>query len=183
MDKDKYTILHTFDSVEIKNETLVLCDIDNTLMYYEDMKKYDDVFNKYFNINSHVNLSHNLAENEMRESVLPKHTDKEGFFRMLGKIKDTNSVLVFITSRDPTTDYITKLEFKTLGISHENFYVHSIGSSISKGRFIVNNININNYDHIVFIDDIQTNLDSVKNYLKEKVVCYKFFPRYKLFST
>jgi len=53
--------------------------------------------------------------------------------------------------------------------------VYFCGGNISKGQFIKDNINIDDFDHVIFIDDLESNLESVhETFIDTNITLYKF---------
>lgn len=169
--------IHTFDDVSISHEgTLVICDIDDTLLRYERNLNY-----------FYKNLKHSfpeLTEDEVSHHATllyatyvknrkPTPTDYDGFIRLMKKILDTKSKLIFLTSRNECSIEYTKQEFKNIGICYSYFNVYYTNNTISKGEFIRDKIDLDGVDKLIFIDDQINNLKSIKQYYPE-CQCYKF---------
>ena len=112
----QYTQINTFNDVEIKLNTLVICDIDETALYFD--RSYD----KYYKMmkNDHPDFPEeeiqDLAKGmyDLSVMILPAlSTDVEGFKKMLEIIKQTNSELIFLTARDKSSDKKTKKDLMT----------------------------------------------------------------------
>jgi len=99
-------VINTFDKIIPIEKSLILCDIDDTVLrynltfkdFYSKVKnelKYDGDYLDEKDINDCAMEEFNLY----REKNVPFHTDGEGFRRLEQKILKTNSKLCFITSR------------------------------------------------------------------------------------
>jgi len=152
----KYSIINSFNNIEITDNSLVLCDIDETLL-----------------TNTFIKLKSKQNNKPIIKLNLPKYTDKTGFFNMMQKLNRTNSKLCFVTARDIKYVELTRKQFKFLGINIENFPVFFCGDT-PKGLVIKTKINLTNFKEILFIDDLKYNLDNVKKELGEKVQCILF---------
>lgn len=172
--------INTFDKVIIKPNTLIICDIDDTVLKFEHIdskwweKKYD-----YYLTQSQSN-DPEQADSKTLESWIehvitnnPTHTDSKGFERLLNKIVETKSELIFVTARRIGLEEITKKHFDLVNISNHNYKIYHIGN-IPKGKFIKSNIQNDNFSHVIFIDDLNKNLESVFNVFGNKIVLYKF---------
>lgn len=172
--------INTFYKVEIKSNTLVLCDIDETLLFYDEINSewWKKKIDYYINVNKCDSSNANrLALNEWAEHIkenYPKHTDKSGFENLLINVKDSKSKLIFITARYPDVKQITEDHFNYLGLKSSEYEVHYLGGS-SKGQYI-KNIDTDNYDNIIFIDDLDHNITSVNEAFpnNNKLTIYKF---------
>jgi len=152
----KYSIINSFNNIEITDNSLVLCDIDETLLT-----------NKFIKLKPKENNKPVIKMN------LPKYTDKKGFLNLMQKLNRTNSKLCFVTARDIKYFEFTRKQFKFLGINIENFPVFFCGDT-PKGLVIKTKINLTKFKDILFIDDLKYNLDNVKKELGEKVQCILF---------
>jgi hypothetical protein len=152
----KYSIINSFNNIEITDNSLVLCDIDETLLT-----------NKFIKLKPKKNNKPVIKMN------LPKYTDKIGFLNLMQKLNRTNSKLCFVTSRDIKYFEFTRKQFKFLGINIEKFPVFFCGDT-PKGLVIKTKINLSKFKDILFIDDLKYNLDNVKKELGEKVQCILF---------
>jgi hypothetical protein len=172
-----YPIINSFDLINISEpNTLVICDIDQTLLYWkkkpselyylvdemypgcspEEKEKHAEYFlNIYINIHP------------------PTHTDSEGFDKLIKKIENMSSQLIFLTARQKTTETYTKKDFKAIGIDYDKYPVYYTDNLVTKGEYIKNNIELDKYSQIIFIDDYDSYIESVLN-LFPKIICYKF---------
>jgi hypothetical protein len=162
------TIIHTFDDVQIKGEgTLIICDIDDTLFRYERNLNY-----------FYKNLKHSfpeLIEDELTQHATliyatyvknrkPMPTDYDGFIRLMKKTLETNSKLIFLTSRNECSIDYTKQEFKQIGIAYTYFNVYYTNNQCTKGEFIRNKIDMDGVEKLIMIDDQVSNLKSIKQF-------------------
>jgi len=152
----KYPIINSFNNIPIQQNTLLLCDIDETLL-----------------TNKSVSLVPNQNNKPTIKLNLPKYTDKNGFINLLQKLHETNSQIYFITSRNIKYFEFTRRQFKVLGLNIENFPVYFCGDN-PKGLIIKQIENINNFDNIIFVDDLKYNLKNVKHELGDRVKCFLF---------
>ena len=178
--------IDTFDKIIIESKTLVLSDIDETILFYDkiDQEWWKTKIDYYLNVKKYDSSNANIyALDDWFEHIkinLPKHTDKIGFGKFLENIKNTDSKLIFITARHPNFKQITEDHFNNLGLKSSDYEVHYLGGS-SKGQYIEKNIDTSNYDNIIFIDDLDKNIMSVEKafansnkIIKIKLKTYKF---------
>lgn len=182
---ESYKKIKSFREVEIEENTLVICDIDDTILKYKItyeecykiMKK--DWKNEYFENDEDKEefiRKTTLGYFEMYKKIHHKkidHTDKDGFEDMLEKM-DSLSNLCFLTARSETSNKFTNEQMNILGIDVSKYNIYYTNNTISKGDFILNYVKeVKDYKNIVFIDDYLTNIESVKEKISE-VKCYKF---------
>jgi hypothetical protein len=176
-----FTTINTFESIIIdeKKKTLVICDIDNTILYqkpeqkieffykmvrddFEDMLSEEEIIKE---TNDFYQMAINMAT--------PKCTDFQGFLNLEKKIKNLNGKIIFLTARNIATEKYTQNQFSKIGLDHKNYQIHYTNNTISKGEYIKNNIDLSPYDDIIFIDDYECYISIVKN-LNKNITCYKF---------
>jgi hypothetical protein len=169
--------ISSFNDVQItKNNTLVLCDIDDTILYYphcintclEIMKdiKYDfteEEYNEEFKYFCHM----------YKHKYKPTHTDYDGFMNMVHKIKEYNGKLLFLTARSKTFHTETKQDLLHIGVSCDDTDIHYTNNTITKGEYIKKYINVNEWDEIIFVDDYLSYIKSVSD-LFPQIICYNF---------
>lgn len=169
--------IHTFYSVDISQNSLVLCDIDDTVLVFP---KYSDTFYKeaydyYTSIGYNENLTKKLIKNdwELYSSFKkPSITDKDGFFNLLDKIEKTKSKLCFVTARSNSSEQKTINELTHVNIDCNKMPIYYTNATM-KGNYIKQNINLLDYEHIIFIDDNDMHLENVKKEIPF-ITCYKF---------
>ena len=112
--------ISSFNNIQItKNKTLVICDIDNTVLYYpecinkclEIMKDFNDCFTK-----EKFNKEFNYFCNIYKTINKPTHTDYDGYVNMVNKIKENNGKLLFLTARNNSCNDATKKQLLHVGI-------------------------------------------------------------------
>ena len=170
-------IIYSFDEIIIaKNNPLILCDIDDTILRfnYNLVHFYNEA--KILYPKASDNELFNRANNDFyiyRILNRPFHTDLDGFNNLCERTQQVNGELMFITARSHFAEDTTKKQFKTIGIDYNKFKIHYLSNTISKGDYIKKNINLEGREEIIFIDDQDYNLDNVKNILPQ-IKCYKF---------
>jgi predicted secreted acid phosphatase len=171
-------IITTFDQVEIPQDktTLVLCDIDDTVLRYpmllQDFYKKEQaaaefIFmsvtskkEKQIYINEYINDEYYIY----RTKTDPIHTDIDGFNNMIQKIYSNGGELKFVTSRSIVFNEQTRKHLQTIGIDPELYKIHyTFESGVKKSRYIQENINKEQYQNIIFIDDREDELKLVRN--------------------
>ncbi len=177
-----FTTISSFNQIEIKKKnTLVLCDIDDTLLYYPDCdKKCQEILKDMFTIDK--NLDYNLElinlKNMYKQINSPSHTDYIGFTNLIKKLEKTEGTLMYLTARSECYDKITKCHLKKIDIDKYNFKIHYTNNEISKGEYIKKFINLDEWEEIIFIDDYPSYIESVYN-LFPQIKCYNFVVKKK----
>ena len=164
------------------NKTLVLCDIDDTLLHHPVLNSnWMNVIQTYF----FNNTAFSKYIDELLTTRPMQHTDREGFERL----RESSKKLAFVTARFPHTKDFTYQNLKSAGVNPEDHEVHFCGN-MRKGKYIANNFDLEEYDRVIFIDDQQRNLESVYafvdhpglelykyDYVREDPATYYPFPR------
>jgi hypothetical protein len=149
--------VNSFNEIQItKTRPLVICDIDDTLLYFK------------LNINRIINQS-----NTNSEKYIPHHTDFVGFNELTKRITQLKGKLIFLTARNKEHENYTKENFTSIGLNYNNYEVHYTNNTISKGEYIYNYIQTHEHDDIIFIDDRIDYINTVLDYTPY-VDCYLF---------
>lgn len=174
----QYKTINSFNQIDIsKSNTLVICDIDNTLLYWK--KKPEELYylvdemypgcdeeTKKIQANEFLNMYKNIYP--------PTNTDSEGFRNLLNKLDENSSEIIFLTARTKScTESWTKKHFESLGLDYEKYQVHYTDNLVTKGEYIKNNIEIDKYSQVIFIDDYDSYIKSVLDIFPQ-IICYKF---------
>ncbi len=180
----RYQKITSFANLIKHNKTLVICDIDETIMHFTttadeqinnnwwDMKKRQYI--ESFNCDEKTAGTYAYDEwHNIVQTTAPQFTDSDGFVQMLDKLDEKNSDIIFLTARKQNTRDLTYKHLSMLNINPNNFMLHFTNLT-PKGPYIKNNINIDNYRKIIFIDDAKHNLDSVYDTFSGKIECYHF---------
>ncbi len=170
--------INTFDEITIKPKTLIICDIDETILKFDIIspKWWKETFNYYYLISNNYDYSDTKTLELWTEYIKnnkPKAIDYKGLVNLFNKLSETNSELIFVTSRLKDLKDITEKHFDSINITNFNYKIYHIGE-IPKGEFIKSNIQTNIFEHIIFIDDLITNLESVYENFGNKIILYKF---------
>ncbi len=141
---------------------------------------WKDTFDEFYKSNNDYDLSRKVVLNKWKNFMKdnkPKHTDDIGFANMVENIKNTQSTLKFISARNSNMMEITKNQLEQINIDHNQYDVYHT-EDCPKGIYIKENIDISPYDNIIFIDDFEFNIDSVKETFGDMVKCYLYeFPK------
>ena len=154
----------------IKENTLIICDIDDTFLHYE--KGFGYFYDK---IKPNKTRREAITQTtkiyrDYKRANYPKFKDYSGFMLMLHILKDKGE-LVFLTARKSEEETDTRKEFSYLGINYDYFKVFYTGNRISKGAFIKKNFKIKG-KNVIFIDDFIGNIESVSR--NPNIKCFKF---------
>lgn len=169
-----------FSEIDVKPNTLILCDIDDTLLHHPAINNsWIMLIHNFFYIQSmktfgvhDKHLAYSAAERYIEEVLIEipiRHTDREGFFAMLEKATD----FAFVTARSPEAKNFTYSNLKSIDVPYKKYPIHFCGY-IAKGEYINMYFDLSKYDHIVFIDDQERNLLNVGT-----IACHSNIELYK----
>jgi hypothetical protein len=167
---DMSAVISSFDPIHITERTLVLCDIDNTLLYpTETNTSPSELRALYAHYRRVFPLAPKTAAQLATDTYYARYpmrpTDAYGFARMLQKIRSTPGCeLVFLTARSPDTLDFTAANFIQIGLAPEDHIIH-FSDTMPKGKYVSLRIPVAPYDTVVFIDDLQENLDNMARYV------------------
>lgn len=149
-------VASSFDHIRLSRfNPLVLCDIDDTLL----------------TMNTIYHLGQNHPITPTYEYKV-KHTDYDGFHRLVSRVKQLGGELQFLTARNKEFHASTRSHFDAIGVNYDSFQIHYTNAG-PKGEYIKNNIDLSKYDEVIFIDDRDSFLANVK-YHHPQIKCYKF---------
>ena len=159
--------IHKFSEIEIKPNTLILCDIDDTLLHHPCFNSsWTLLIHQFFFTQSRTifgnkdpNAAYKSADRyceEMIRTIPIRHTDEAGFFDMKSKAAD----FAFLTARHPSSRDFTNDNLRRINIDPETVPIYFCGD-IAKGDYINQFIDLTKYDYVVFIDDQLRNLENV----------------------
>jgi hypothetical protein len=165
-----------FSEIDVKPNTLVLCDIDDTLLHHPVINNsWIHLICTFFCIkhNNSIESQKQTEEyyNEIVNSIPFQHTDRDGFFSMVEK----STEFAFVTARNVAAKDFTYDNLRSIDVDPEIHKVHFCGN-IAKGEYIIRNFELAKYDHVVFIDDQIGNLENVLSLLDHpglKLYCFK----------
>ena len=174
--------ISSFNEIIINQKSLIICDIDETILYFEGIDKqwWVDTFNTFYKIHNDYDKADKLSLDKWISYIIdnnPYTTDEIGYNNMLKRVNDTNSRLLFLTARHEHLRDITLKHMLHLNI--HNPILHFTNGNC-KGQYILDNL-INssqnfeiNSNNIIFIDDLLQNIANVSDKLAEHVTCYLF---------
>ena len=177
--------IYTFDSVDLSidpsNQLIVVCDIDNTILYTPIFKTYAYFYRlvKCVFPNKSPELLYSEASKLFYENKKAAYeqqtvaTDSAGFQRLLTKIREMNGKMIYLTARSLSAIDITKLQFQEIGLFYDEHNTYYTGNLINKGDFMEEVLEIDTKIPILFIDDLDDNLKNVLDKYPNSR-CYRF---------
>lgn len=156
-----------FSEINIQPNTLILCDIDDTLLHHPAINNaWNLLINTFFYMQHHAETGlYDRLESQKKtdqfcnhifDTVPFQHTDRDGFFAMVEKAAE----FVFVTARYEVAKEFTYGNLRSIDVDPEVYKVHFCGG-VAKGEYIIKNFDLAKYDHVIFIDDQTPNLENV----------------------
>jgi hypothetical protein len=160
-----HKIVNSFDDLLIGDNSIVLCDIDETILHYNGINRnwWKERFDYHYENYKNYDMADMKSLEDWKEHIYntqPSITDNDSFRRMITKVNDTGSELYFVTARDSSMATITEKHFDSLNIDFYKGQIHYVGE-MSKGIYIKSNFQLTNYNMTLFIDDRTMHLDEV----------------------
>ena len=158
----------SFRDIYIPDNALVVLDIDDTVVLFKEMGR-----SWWANREKELVLLHGATKGRelvMREWVYGAHihtpvlTDPEQFPLFLQRIFDASAHLVFLTARSAKLRQLTEFHLTSCGITVESEQVYF---SRDKGLTLKSIVCSGGFQDVVFIDDMESNLESVEKELKD----------------
>ena len=176
----KFKQIYSFFEINLKRETLVVLDIDDTIIKYSKMNKqwWKSTFDSYYKISKNYDDADEQTLNNWRiqiYSAVPLHIDENGLFDLFKRAKELDCTIICLTARDQSLERITYEHLKQLGINGIKIY---FSPEVEKGITLdeilsTYKINCQNYKDIIFVDDLHGNLVSVHtNTHHPNIKCY-----------
>jgi uncharacterized HAD superfamily protein len=164
MNKKMNKEIKNYDEIIINEDTLVMLDIDNTVIkfksLYKNWWKENEVNNKNL-IEEWIKI---ITEEE------PIMLDFDKYMDLLTKIKDTNSDIIYITARNENLNELTYQQLTSCGIFLNREQIHY---SYPKGIKIKSLLEQSKkYKKYIFVDDHLDNIEDVQKHLTEYIVDY-----------
>ena len=159
---------NSFRDIHIPNNALVVLDVDDTVVLFREMGR-----GWWAEREKELVLLHGYEkgrEHVMREWVYGAHihapvlTDPEEFPRFLQRVFDVGAHLIFLTARSPDLRQLTLLHLTSCGVTVESENVYF---SRDKGAALKSIVQSQGFAEVVFIDDMENNLESVDKALKD----------------
>lgn len=172
------SLISSFNEVDIKPNSLVIVDIDETTLKYDEVNElwWQRVFDSFYDIHKHYDKSYQLSYDYWYDFVaknLPEHTDYDGFVNMVKRVNNNNSEIIFVTARNTDMKQITIDHLKHVNIDTDKYEIY-FTSQGKKSPIIQELFNKRDKTNIIFVDDAPHNHEDVKLHFGDKVYCYKF---------
>lgn len=174
-------VISTFDKIIPHENSLILCDIDDTVLRYD--LSFEHFFNKVkkqledendFLDDNDTSVIAMEEFNNYRDKNIPFHTEKEAFERLEKRIDKTNSNLFFITSRGTKVKDKTITQLASIGIDVSKYPIYfTFDKKITKAEYIDKFIDWKSYSQVFFIDDISLITKQVKKKFPD-FLCYVY---------
>ena len=179
--------INTFSQIQISQceKTLCIFDIDDTIMGYNEFNHtyFGERINYYKNIHKSHILAIDFAVSDWIEKIeqsTPHHMDEYGYNDIINRIIKSNSQYFFLTARNPHFRQLTEKHLEQINIKNPHIYYVS---GKNKGEYLKNIIDkYEKFDRIIFIDDIEKNLEDLKKTFGDKIELFHFVKKFELYN-
>jgi hypothetical protein len=169
--------IKSFRDVHVPTKALVVLDIDDTVMRFEELGR-----SWWAKKEAELTAIHGYAkarEEVMQQWVAGAHiympilTDPDDFPKFLTRVFDAGAHLVFLTARSADLRQLTEFHMTSCGIDVESERIYF---SREKGATLKSIVGSGGFSKVVFIDDMEHNIESVLSELKgqAEVQAYHF---------
>jgi hypothetical protein len=156
----------SFKDVCIPNNSLVVLDVDDTVVRFEEMGRGWWAMRE-----NELTLLHGkkiARDIVMREWIHGAHiytpilTDPDEFPGFLQRVFDAGAHLIFLTARSEELRQLTEFHLTSNGINVQSSQIYF---AREKGVALKSIVQSNGFSNVVFIDDMEHNLESVQKEL------------------
>ena len=170
--------IKSFRDVHVPPSALVVLDIDDTAIHFKELGR-----GWWAKAEAELTMIHGrekAREEVMRQWVIGAHvykpilTDPDDFPAFLTRVFETNGAhLVFLTARSPDLRQLTEFHLSACGIKIDSERIYF---SREKGAALKPIVRSGGFSKVVFIDDMEHNIESVLTELKDvaEVQAYHF---------
>ena len=161
--------LDSFRDVCVRPASLVVLDIDDTVMKFEEMGRHWWV-KKEAEVGRDETMRIWVENAHIQVPVL---TEPQEFPAFLQRVFDANAHLVFLTARSVELRELTLIQLTKCGIEIDSKNVYF---SRDKGECLKSIVQAGGFTQVTFIDDMEHNVESVISALKDvcDVIPYHF---------
>ena len=157
-------MIRNYDEIDILQNSLVILDIDETIITYSPITPtwWNDMKKLYTDDHAYNEWVHIISKH------IPYLLDEPEFFKLIERVKNTNSKLIFLTARNKKFTELTiqQLIYCKIPISDGDVFF-----SDKKGLTVYEIKRKYNRKHIIFVDDKLSNVIDVKKW-NPSVKCY-----------
>ena len=173
-------MIKSFNEIPNVSNALIICDFDETILHFPcglgKRQWWRKTFDTYFK--EHLDYERAdeeaLAEWTLHAQTAPyEHTDEDGLRQLFQRASLHKNTIICVTARSEAMAKTTERQCETLGIKFDHIFYTS---TRSKGSVILELLDVlPKHEMIVFVDDLQRNIDDVKSALASYAhACYLF---------
>lgn len=159
--------INSFNQVQLVPNSLIVFDIDETVISFEDIDEgwWKRTFTKYYGLTNDYDSADELSLKEWVNHITnskPQLLDEVNFINLITQAKEINCEIIMLTARrkflfDITIAHITHCK---IDIDSDSIYFNE-----NKGKELYDIVmgKYPNHENIIFIDDVESNLQDVAN--------------------
>jgi len=163
--------INSFSQIPLKPRSLVVLDIDETLLTYSNLSPqwWQDEINKNYLDTQDYSMAEKWAVHKWKQLImnsLPISLDAQNRDVFIQNLYTMGCELIFLTARDNDLADITRAHLRDLKIYNDQM----IYFDENKGHKIIEIMTIyNKYDNVVVVDDLIKNLSSIQESMQKNV--------------
>jgi hypothetical protein len=174
-----YSEITTFiDLIDlIDSDTLVVLDIDETVIEYPGIDKeyWYNLFGCHYHILKDYDLAEKACEYDWTEYIKrskPSYTDND-ILKFFDKVFESSAEMIYLTARSCNLSSSTVEHFKELNIPNPDKIYYNAKEKGPKLKMIIDTYSDLKKSKIIFVDDLDKNLVSMKETFGKSVKCFK----------
>jgi hypothetical protein len=170
------TPITSFDQIEIIPESLVVFDIDDTLIRFDgiDLKWWKNKIKKYIVMTRDEQLAESMANSDLikiMNTYDPELVDNQ-VHNFITRLQESNCHIILLTARDENIRELTIRHLQSVNLNFEHIYFNqNKGDELKK-------IVSEQYEHIsniIMIDDMMANLEDIKQKFSDSNYTIKLY--------
>ena len=152
--------ISSFDNITLlKYKPLIICDIDNTILYHKKTNnEKDNDNNKY----CFFTRFFDCFPSPIIREILP--IDIKGFRRLEERVKKKHGKIIFLSARGEERKKTIESDFEKIGLDSKKYEIHYTTQKYSKGKYSFTYLRKFMHGELIFIDDSYENHLSMLDY-------------------
>lgn len=164
--------INDYSQIKIIPNSLIVFDIDETIIKFPELGKnwWKNKFNHYYAIYNDYDKADISALEDWIEHVKinkPEMINKDSFIEFFNSSLDNNCKIIFLTARNEKLKDLTLQHLIHVDVINHN-KVYDIYFNENKGEELEKILSKEEFNDILFIDDLEENLKDVSNHLYDK---------------
>jgi hypothetical protein len=176
--KKPYNTIKSFHEIQFTPKTLYVLDFDDTIAKFDGIHNnwWTERFEFHYEAHSCFGKAEELSLYEWKEKVEliePVHVDEGGLNYLIEHCSESGSHFVILTARNKVLKDMTNEHLNKLLPDHniDVIYCSFENKGLMMEKYIEKELSEHEFEHIVFIDDKEYNLDAFMSHHPD-ATCY-----------